>query len=336
MYKIRISPEEIEVLPQVSFDGEITVIDSFGPKFLSAIAYLYCQKVIGFDTETRPCFSPNQRHNGVALLQLSGEKKAFLFRVNKLGMHKLLCKVLANKNIIKVGAAVNDDVRGLQKLGGFEARSFVDLQRMVAEYGIYDKSVKKMAAIILGVRISKAQQLSNWEASTLSESQQKYAATDAWICRDMYLKLLKSEKNPLTPEQIAQFQQPQQPQQAQQQAAAEDADKPAAPKKRRRKRKPASKQAAGNGTPAEQQGSDKQPDQQGGQKPSNKPRKPRPPRQEGDSQKGSPKDGNAADAAQQKPADGSQPAAKKPSSHRRYYHHKPKTAAKPAPSGQNE
>jgi ribonuclease D len=72
---------------------------------------------------------------------------------------------------------------------------------MVWEYGIRDKSVKKMTAIILGVKISKAQQLSNWEAEKLSESQQKYAATDAWVCREMYLKLMASEKNPLTPEQ---------------------------------------------------------------------------------------------------------------------------------------
>ena len=78
-----------------------------------------------------------------------------------------------------------------------------DLQKIVWEYGIKDKSVKKMAAIILGVRISKTQQLSNWEAEHLSEAQKKYAATDAWVCREMYLKLLDSEKHPLTPEQMA-------------------------------------------------------------------------------------------------------------------------------------
>ena len=93
-------------------------------------------------------------------------------------------------------------MRGLKKHHDFEPKAFVDLQKMVWEYGIKDKSVKKMAAIILGVRISKTQQLSNWEAETLSESQQAYAATDAWICREMYYKLLASEKNPLTPEQM--------------------------------------------------------------------------------------------------------------------------------------
>ena len=133
----------------------------------------------------------------MALLQLSGPGKAFLFRVNKIGMHRRLCRLLADKNIIKVGAAIHDDIRGLQKLNGFEPGGFVDLQKIVWEWGIRDKSVKKMSAIILGFRISKTQQLSNWEAEKLSEQQCRYAATDAWVCREMYLKLRKSEKNPL-------------------------------------------------------------------------------------------------------------------------------------------
>ena len=102
-----------------------------------------------------------------------------------------------------MGAAIHDDIRGLQKLNDFRADGFVDLQKIVADYGIRDKSVKKMTAIILGFRISKTQQLSNWEAEELSESQCKYAATDAWVCREMYIKLMNSEKNPL-PEQVNQ------------------------------------------------------------------------------------------------------------------------------------
>ena len=90
----------------------------------------------------------------------------------------------------------------MQKLNRFSPKGFVDLQNIVWEYGIRDKSVKKMAAIILGVKISKAQQLSNWEAEHLSESQLKYAATDAWVCREMFLKLNQAEKHPLTPEQL--------------------------------------------------------------------------------------------------------------------------------------
>ena len=197
MFIESIDSEQLKQLEFASFQGKIQVIDSIGFEFNKAISYLRAQKVIGFDTETRPCFSQDQPRYGVALLQLSGPGKAFLFRVNKIGMHRRLCRLLADKNIIKVGAAIHDDIRGLQKLNGFEPGGFVDLQKIVWEWGIRDKSVKKMSAIILGFRISKTQQLSNWEAEKLSEQQCRYAATDAWVCREMYLKLMKSEKNPL-------------------------------------------------------------------------------------------------------------------------------------------
>lgn len=202
MFKISILPEEIEKLPSGAFPGEIHIIEKPGLEYAKAIAYLMSQKVIGFDTETRPVFAANMPHHDVALLQLSGPDKAYLFRVNRLGMRKLVCSVLSNPDIIKVGAAVHDDVRGLQHYRRFEARNFVDLQKIASEWGVRDKSVKKMSAIILGCRISKTQQLSNWEAEELSRSQQLYAATDAWICREMYLKLLSSEKHPLSPEEL--------------------------------------------------------------------------------------------------------------------------------------
>jgi ribonuclease D len=202
MYKISVSPEEIGALELASFPGTIEVIDTDGEAFHRALRYLKRQRVLGFDTETRPTFTPEQHANGTALLQLSGSGKAFLFRLQTLGLPRPLASILANPSIIKVGAATLDDVRGLQKLTKFVPKGFVDLQNIVWEYGIRDKSVKKMTAIIPGVKISKAQQLSNWEAEHLSESQQRYAATDAWVCREMYLKLMHSQKHPLTPEQL--------------------------------------------------------------------------------------------------------------------------------------
>ena len=197
MFKESITPKELEALDYASFPGKITVIDSVGAEFNRAITYLRSQKIIGFDTETRPTFTPSQPRYNVSLLQLSGPDKAFLFRVNKIGMHRRLCNLLASDKVVKVGAAIHDDIRGLQKLHDYKPAAFVDLQKIGCEWGIRDKAVKKMAAIILGFRISKTQQLSNWEAETLSESQCKYAATDAWVCREMYIKLMKSEKNPL-------------------------------------------------------------------------------------------------------------------------------------------
>ena len=114
-----------------------------------------------------------------------------------MGLRKSLCAILSNPNIVKVGAASNDDVKGLQRLCPFSAHDFIDLQKIVWEWGIKDKSVKKMTAIILGFRISKNQQLSNWEADELTQAQRLYAATDAWVCREMYLKLMDNPKNPL-------------------------------------------------------------------------------------------------------------------------------------------
>lgn len=201
MFQSCISPEEIAALELASFPGEIVVVDAEDEVFTQAVRYLKRQKVLGFDTETRPTFSPDQHSSGTALLQLSGSGKAYLFRLKKCGLPRALASVLANPDILKIGAATLDDIRGLQKICRFAPKGFVDLQGIVAEYGIRDKSVKKMTAIILGVKISKAQQLSNWEAEKLSESQQRYAATDAWVCREMYLKLMNSPKNPLTPEQ---------------------------------------------------------------------------------------------------------------------------------------
>lgn len=190
----------MEKMDFASFPGKIYVIDSVGAEFNRAIAYLRSQKIIGFDTETRPTFSQDQPRYGVALLQLSGPDKSFLFRINKMGMHRRLCNLLASEKIIKVGAAIHDDIKGLQRKHDFVPAAFVDLQKIVWEWGVRDKSVKKMAAIILGFRVSKTQQLSNWEAGVLSEAQCRYAATDAWVCREMYLKLMASEKNPLPPE----------------------------------------------------------------------------------------------------------------------------------------
>ena len=200
MFAETIAKEELEVMELASFKGRIQVIESEGEDFDKAVRYLSSRKVLGFDTETRPCFSSSQPRYGVSLLQLSGASRAYLFRIKSLGMHGKLCAILANPKIVKVGAAVHDDIKGLQKYRHFEPASFVDLQRIVGEDGIRDKSVKKMSAIILGFRISKVQQLSNWEAEQLSEAQILYAATDAWVCRQMYMKLLSSEKRPLQEE----------------------------------------------------------------------------------------------------------------------------------------
>ena len=198
MFAESISIDDIVKLDYASFPGEVAVIEEDGPAFEEAVDYLSRCRLLGFDTETRPCFSPLQPRSEVALLQLSGGNRAFLFRLKSLKLKPRLRKILSDPDILKVGAAVRDDIRALQRLGHFEPAGFVDLQQIIWQWGVRDKSVKKMAAIVLGVRISKTQQLSNWEAVTLSASQIQYAATDAWVCETMYLKLMQTEKHPLS------------------------------------------------------------------------------------------------------------------------------------------
>lgn len=179
MFQEYITREELDELPLKAFEGEIVVVDQ-NEKLESAIKYLSNQKMIGFDTETKPSFKRGQV-NQVALLQLSTGKKAFLFRINKIGLPEPLKKILASPEILKVGVAIHDDIKGLQRISPFRPAGFIELQQQVKDYGINDFSLKKIAGIVLGVRISKSQRLSNWESDELTEAQQCYAATDAWI-----------------------------------------------------------------------------------------------------------------------------------------------------------
>lgn len=190
VFKESVTPEEIESLELIAFDGPITVITARGKDFDEAIRHLSSSRIIGFDTETKPIFNNKAHRNGTALLQLSSETNAYLFRLQMLGLPAELARILADNSITKVGAAVADDIRGLQRYVDFRAARFMDLQTFAERYGIKDKSVKKLTAIILGRKVSKAQQLSNWEAPELSRAQQLYAATDAWICLKMYKALL--------------------------------------------------------------------------------------------------------------------------------------------------
>jgi len=191
-----VTVDEIEALEIATFPGEITVVPtSQCEEFDRAIQYLAAQQVIGFDTETKPCFVPKVPRNKMAILQLSGPDKAYIFRLQQVGVPPKLAALLGNPKIIKVGAAVHDDIRGLQEYRRFIPKGFMDLQRMAPAYGIEEKSVRKMAAIILKKRVSKSQQLSNWESSHLSEAQLRYAAVDAWVCREMYYRLREADED---------------------------------------------------------------------------------------------------------------------------------------------
>jgi ribonuclease D len=187
MYRESIDKLELEELPLIQFEGHITLVES-KEDYLSSIDYLSKQKILGFDTETKPAFKKGV-YNEVALLQLSTEDRAFLFRLNKIGLPNGLKNILENPDIRKIGVAIRDDIKALQKLNAFNPGGFIELQEHVKDFGIQDFSLKKLSAIVLGYRISKSQRITNWEAPDLTEAQQIYAATDAWISHRIFESL---------------------------------------------------------------------------------------------------------------------------------------------------
>lgn len=182
-----ISDDELRRLPLLQFEGKVTLVDNMD-RFYRAMADIGKPVVLGFDTETRPSFKKGRRYQ-VALLQLADADRAWLFRLNMIGLPPELAGLLSDRGIIKTGVAIRDDIKALRALTHFEPHGFTDLQNMVSDHGIKELGLKKLTAIVLGYSISKSQQVSNWEAPALTEPQQLYAATDAWVCRRIYLAL---------------------------------------------------------------------------------------------------------------------------------------------------
>ena len=143
------------------------------------------ESVLGFDTETRPNFKKGKKYT-VSLLQLATANDAFLFRLNHLGLPEELALLLANPDILILGQAILDDIRALRKLRKFEVKGFVELSNIASELGIVTCGLRNLAAIFFGARISKKAQLTNWERPDFNSDQTLYAATDAWICLEMY------------------------------------------------------------------------------------------------------------------------------------------------------
>jgi ribonuclease D len=188
IFKESISFDEVNELPLGSFPGQVVIIDSLLAVH-GMVNVLQQEKLLGFDTETKPSFKKG-RQNSLAMLQISTADTCYLVRINKVGLHDEIMHLLANPSIVKVGLSLRDDMSAINKVRHFKPAGFIDLQQIVGEYGIEDKSLKKLSAILLGIKISKSQQTSNWENETLTEPQKLYAATDAWVCREMYLRLM--------------------------------------------------------------------------------------------------------------------------------------------------
>jgi ribonuclease D len=185
MIPYSISKEEVNELPLGQFEGDIFMIDH--PDLVEeAVDFLEDQRIIGFDTETKPSFKKGQ-FNHVSLLQLSTTEQAFLFRLNKIGFPESLRNLLEKENLVKIGAAVHDDLKGLGKLtDSFYPQSFFDLNDELKKVGFQNVGVRNLSGMVLKIRISKSEQVSNWESEVLTEKQQRYAATDAWACLKIF------------------------------------------------------------------------------------------------------------------------------------------------------
>ncbi len=177
----------ISSLPKDVFGGRIVVIMTEG-ETRKAVDYLLEQDILGIDTETRPSFKKGHQ-NRVALLQVSTPNICFLFRLNRTQITQDIVRLLEDQTVLKVGLSLHDDIISLQRRRHFVPGYFFDIQEHVAEIGIEDRSLQKLYANLFGRKISKSQQLSNWEADVLSDAQKKYAATDAWACIKLFNEL---------------------------------------------------------------------------------------------------------------------------------------------------
>jgi ribonuclease D len=187
-YKKEISKEELAMLDHGKFPGEIVLITDREEANIALEKLADCA-VIGMDTESRPAFKKGQ-YFPVSLVQMASAERVYLFRVLETGKLPLLEELIENEDIVKVGIAIHDDIKDLSKKLAQTAKNVVDLNQYAKDRGFLSIGAKKLSALVLNIRISKAQQVSNWENRNLSKAQIDYAATDAWLCREIYLKLI--------------------------------------------------------------------------------------------------------------------------------------------------
>ena len=193
----KIKAEEIQKLPQIKFSGKIHLVEG-QESTEQALHHLQQQKVLGFDTETRPVFRKYQPPHPVALLQLASASDAFLFRLHQKQNYEAIVSILERSDILKVGIGVFKDVRALTRSFEFQPDGFFDFAVLCQSLKIQQSSLRNLSAILFQKRLSKNAQLSNWERNPLTSKQILYAATDAWISREIFLKL--SKQAPQIPE----------------------------------------------------------------------------------------------------------------------------------------
>jgi ribonuclease D len=181
-----VSRDEVNELPVRRYEGPVVLVET-AQALEAAMADLRAERVAGFDTETRPAFRVGVSYPP-ALAQLATARAVYLFPVQRLDFEPEIVEVMASERLVKAGVSVKDDVRQLQKLFSFEGKSVVDLGDVVRRHGLKQSGVRNLAGLFLGYRIPKGAKTTNWAAPRLSAQQITYAATDAWVCRELYLK----------------------------------------------------------------------------------------------------------------------------------------------------
>jgi len=184
--KNKLSKTEINSLPLRYYNGPIRIIQT-AEQAKDACTILIKEKLLGFDTETRPAFNKGQSYLP-SLLQLAGTKVVYLFQLSKCGLPDSITNLLSNVNIIKSGVAIDQDLIELQQILNFEPGGFIDLGEIARSKGLPHHGLRGLAAFLLNFRISKSSRTSNWSANQLTKKQIRYAATDAWLGRELYLK----------------------------------------------------------------------------------------------------------------------------------------------------
>jgi ribonuclease D len=188
----RMSKDEINACPMERWTGPVSVVRTMD-ELDTAMAKLAGHTLLGFDTETRPAYTKGESYLP-SLLQLANAREAFIFQINHLGLAKPLRELLADPAIIKAGVSLDYDIRELNKLSRFKAAGFVDLGDLAKKASIKNHGLRGLAAVLLGFRISKGAQTSNWAKDVLAPHQIRYAATDAWVGRKLYLALAQARE----------------------------------------------------------------------------------------------------------------------------------------------
>jgi ribonuclease D len=184
-----ISREEMAALPIRRYEGEVCVVAT--PAELErARSELRQEHVVGLDTETRPAFRKGETHLP-CLVQAATARRVYLFQLRRREAFDVLAELLADVRLIKVGVALAHDLRTLKLVFPFTEANTLDLGIVARHHRIGQTGLRNLAGIYLGIRIPKGARTSNWAAPRLSPAQISYAATDAWACRELFLRFQK-------------------------------------------------------------------------------------------------------------------------------------------------